>query len=213
MACVRWLLRYAKIKLRVLIWAFVGGLLLTPSAQAQTNFSELNAEERAAFGAEIRAALLENPALVAGVSSVALPPSSQPISPITQAYAQAVADDLALIRHYSARLFDPAQTRYGDSTAPVPLAVFISPDCPSCAAVLRDLQALVRDTPETPVRITILDITREADMAAALGLTSAPSYVLPNMMIRGQMPNIVLARYIKSLTEKGPAQMAGPSSN
>ncbi|MDQ7070010.1 MAG: hypothetical protein Q9M48_04595 [Rhodobacterales bacterium] len=188
------------------------GCLLGASAQAQTTFGALTDRERVAFGQELRAALRASPEIVAGVSdrqSLIPPPAP---SPVAQAYAQAVADDLALIGAHSARLFDPEQMAFGRKNG-VPVALFITRDCADCQRAQTDLRALANTV---EMRVTLFDLTTESDMADALGIDSAPSYVLPNMMIRGQMPNIVMSRYLTALmqanqTQTGPAQPADPA--
>ncbi len=47
------------------------------------------------------------------------------------------------------------------------------------------------DTPE--VQAALAD---QADLFTGMGLDTAPSYVLPTMLIRGQMPGIVLQKYL-----------------
>jgi len=198
MVCAKSPPRYAKIKLTALIWACLGAGLSGAPVQAQTDIFNLTTTERAAFQAEIRAVLRDTPEITAGVRAPTLT-TPAPVSPIADAYAQAVADDLALIESYSSTLFD--QAGYGAKDAAVVIALFTSPDCALCATALTDLRNL---TATHDLRITVIDIKAEADMAHALGLEGVPSYVLPNMMIRGQMPSIVLSRYIKALENADP---------
>ncbi|GEM_PF-205692 len=208
MVCAKSFLRFAETRRLKQFWAcaFLGCLLAT-GAQAQTTFGALTDQERVAFGDELRAALRAFPEIVAGVSdlqSIIPPPQA---SPVAQAYAQAVADDLALIGTHSARLFDVEQMAFGRKNG-VPVALFVTRDCADCQRAQTDLRDLAN---AVEMRVIIFDLTAEADMAAALGIDSAPSYVLPNMMIRGQMPNIIMSRYLTALAQTGPAQPADPA--
>ena len=45
-------------------------------------------------------------------------------------------------------------------------------------------------------RAALFDIGKDAALARALGLDTAPSYVLPDKILRGAMPAIVLDRYL-----------------
>jgi len=47
------------------------------------------------------------------------------------------------------------------------------------------------------LRVTLFDMAEDAALAAELGLDMAPSYVLPDMMLRGAMPAIVLEKYLR----------------
>ena len=46
-------------------------------------------------------------------------------------------------------------------------------------------------------RATLFDMDRDAALARDLGLDMAPSYVLPDRMLRGAMPSLVLERYLR----------------
>ena len=142
----------------------------TPLA-AQTDFTDLNAAERAAFGAEIRALLLDQPDIVARALAGPSP------------YADAVESDLSVIEAQAARLFPKGE----------PLAILVRRDCPDCAAALDELRAL---TDELKNDFHIVDLDSESGLSEALQIDTVPSYVLRNKMVRGHVPPVVLRRYL-----------------
>ena len=141
-------------------------------------------EGRATLGAEIRALLLAEPEI--------LEPALNPPS----AFAEAVSADLSRLDDLAPRLFDPALAGFGPQNAALQIAVFIHDACSDCARAQDDLQALVKDH---DLRVTLHrmdDNGAGAELAQALELSEAPSYVLPDMMIQGHMPPVVLERYL-----------------
>ena len=159
-----------------------GLFCLAAPAGADTDFTDLTKTERAIFHAEIREALLGLPDLNQRIA----PP---PIDP----YAEAVESDLARIEAQANRLFAPGLPGFGPADAARTIALLVRPACPECdraTAELRDL-AKTRD-----LRVTLIDMDANPDLAKALDLDLAPSYVLPDMMLRGHMPTIVLQRYL-----------------
>lgn len=85
-----------------------------------------------------------------------------------------------------------AGTLFPDGAA---IALFVGPDCAECATARTELLALgVR----LDIRVALHD-TRKPEAAAlleALSLDSLPAYVMPDRLIRGQMPTFVLERYL-----------------
>ncbi|MCM2561165.1 disulfide bond formation protein DsbA [Lutimaribacter sp. EGI FJ00015] len=138
---------------------------------AETDLTLLDPAERAAFGAEIRALLLQDPEIVA--RALAGP----------SIYADAIENDLSRIRAH-------ADTLFADGAA---LAIVTGPDCPSCAQALDELRVL---TTELNVTFTELNLTDNRALADDLQLDSVPSYVLPDKMVRGHVPPVVLRRYL-----------------
>mgnify|MGYP006307546147 CR=1 FL=1 len=155
--------------------------LATP-AGADTDFTDLTPAERAIFHAEIREALLGLPDLTDKIT----PP---PIAP----YADAVADDLARIEAQAARLFSPSLPGFGPADAAQAIALLTRADCPDCARAEADLRDLAKTH---DLRVTLIDMDANPDLAIALDIDLTPSYVLPDMMLRGHMPTIVLQRYL-----------------
>lgn len=139
---------------------------------AQTDFTALTDAERAAFQAEIRALLLDEPQIVARALAAPSP------------FAEAVNSDLSAIARHAATLF-------ADGAA---LALVIAPDCPDCDRALQELRALAD---ALGLSFRILDIKEHATLAADLELDTVPSYVLPRMMVRGHVPPVVLRRYLE----------------
>lgn len=162
----------------------VAGLLAlaAPAAGAETDFTDLTATERAVFHAEIREALLGLPDLT---EQIAPPPINL--------YADAVESDLARIKSQAKRLFAPGLPGFGPKDAAQTVALLTRPACPDCARAEAELRELAKTH---DLRVTLIDITKNPDLAQALELDLAPSYVLPDMMLRGHMPAVVLDRYL-----------------
>lgn len=156
-------------------------MLMAGDAQADTRFT---AAERAALGAEIRALLLDEPAIV----DRALNPPS--------AYEEAVVADRNRLVELAPQLFAPDQAGFGDVDAALRIALFTKADCADCGLALADLRDLAQ---RHDLRVTLFamdDDGPDAALAAALGLEQAPSYVLPDMMIQGHIPPVVMERYL-----------------
>lgn len=147
---------------------------------------DLPKQSRTALGEAIRAVLIDTPTLLAPVMDPA---------PLTGAdlYADEATHDLDLLARAAPRLFAPGLPGFGAEGAIPSLAFFTQTDCADCAmaeAELRDLATRLG------LRVTIFDMTEDAALATTLGLDMAPSYVLPDMMLRGAMPAIVLEKYL-----------------
>jgi glutaredoxin len=138
---------------------------------AQTDFTDLSAAERAAFRAELRALLLDEPEIVARALAGPSP------------YADAVESDLSLIDTHAAQLF-PANE---------PLAILVRSNCPDCIAALDELRTL---TDEIQIKFSIINLDDNPGLAAALQIDTVPSYVMSDKMVRGHVPSIVLRRYL-----------------
>lgn len=141
-----------------------------------------NEAERAALRAEIRAVLLDDPDIVDRVLN---PPS---------AFEEAVDADIARLTSLSPRLFAADAEGFGPTDATLQIALFVRDDCAACAQAVEDLRALQA---RLDLRVTLHRMDGAgADLAVALELREAPSYVLPAMMIQGQMPPVVLEQYL-----------------
>ncbi|SMX44809.1 hypothetical protein [Maliponia aquimaris] len=116
-----------------------------------------------------------------------------PAPVIADPYAEDIASDLARIAAEDS-LFDPSRTGFGPDGVPV-IAILTGPDCPDCAAALTALEALVT---RLGVRAAVVDTAHPEDAAimTRLGLDTLPSYVMPDRLIRGDMPVLVLERYL-----------------
>jgi protein-disulfide isomerase len=215
---------------------------------------DLSPEERAAFGAEVRALLLDEPQIVGRALGIG------PVDPFA-GYADEAARDAALLAESAAALTDdPGDWREGPADG-LPLVSFLPPACDGCADLLADLRAtatatgarlVVKDVPEPeaaarfltavhaelgpdawiearaalagvldaddpeallrlagargwPVerltdamesRDTRARIERVRALADGLGFDLAPSYVAGGILVRGDVPPAVLARYL-----------------
>ncbi|SLN62059.1 hypothetical protein PEL8287_03372 [Roseovarius litorisediminis] len=157
----------------------------------QTSFSALTKDERAILHEQIRAVLLANPELAAPALGLDLQSNPTPVD----IFADAVENDLTRIRSHAQALFDPALPGFGPVNAPLTIALFIRANCPDCARAEADLRQLVQTH---DLRVTLIDFDAHSALAHALELGMAPSYVLPEMLLRGHIPPIVLERYFKN---------------
>lgn len=183
---------------------------------------DLTPAQRAAFGAEVRALLMDEPALAAPALKGAAPDAAS-------IYADEAASDRARIAADAGLLFTPGPLGFGADKPKQTIALFLSADCADCAPALRDLIEIAAHRPGLRVELRALDADPAtlslmariaqhgpdaffdsgpgadampiagdagAGAAARLGLDLAPSYVLPDMMLRGWIPAIVLDRYL-----------------
>jgi len=93
----------------------------------------------------------------------------------------------------AAQLFNPNHPGFGLMDAPTRVAFFTAENCPDCTRAQEELRALAE---QLGFRVAVFDIGSDGALARSLGLDMAPSYVLPDMMLRGAMPSIVLERYL-----------------
>lgn len=142
------------------------------AALADTDFTALSEQERAAMRAEIRALLLSEPDIVARALAGPSP------------YSAAVDRDLGLIDRYAGTLF-------ADGAA---VAIFIDGNCPDCDRALDEIRDV---TDDYGMDFNVLNMSDHADIAQALELDTVPSYVFPDKMVRGHVPPIVLERYLR----------------
>lgn len=153
------------------------GLLAGPLSAAETDFRSLTLDERQAFGQELRKILLEDPSLVSHV----LRPTSG-----FQGHVQADHQKLAQL---SPKLW--AEPVAGPKGAPK-VAIITQPDCAACQEMLRVLTDWAKDG-----RLQLHKLPLKSDAARSLGLDTAPSYVFETMMVRGDVPAIVLQKYLR----------------
>jgi protein-disulfide isomerase len=121
---------------------------------------DLTEAERAAFRAEVRALLLEEPEIVARALSPA--PS----------YAEEAARDTALLDRLAPKLFgDDADYREGPADG-APLVAFLPPACEGCADLIEKLRALVRENGATRLIVKDLPGGDERQRTAAAFLSA-----------------------------------------
>jgi len=145
-------------------------------AGAQTDFGAMTAAERTAFNAELRAALMADPEMLAA----ALTPRNY----AAEANQLAAEDDRSMLERLSAQVLNGAD-----------IALFVSSDCAECGAAEDELLALSKRYGKT-FMLHDISTPEGALLAKELGLTDAPFYVLPDMILRGHMPEIVLSKYL-----------------
>lgn len=159
----------------------IAALLACTAATAQ----QAPQHTRTPLGEAIRDALIATPAL--------LPPDTGLSRPPLDLYRDEIARDLDILEHAAPRLFDAARPGLGPEDAPTRIAFFTRADCAACANARAELAALAT---RMGFRATLFDMDTDADLARDLGLDTAPSYVLPDKMLRGAMPSIVIERYM-----------------
>ncbi|EDQ04017.1 hypothetical protein OIHEL45_11805 [Sulfitobacter indolifex HEL-45] len=155
--------------------AVLAALALAMPAKAN-DFSALGPTERAALDAELRAAILASGDVIADALA-----GPQPAQSEMQQYIQ---DDLSLLERLAPNLLE------GHA-----VALFTSPDCSTCTAAISELKGLSMRYGTTFI-LHDLSAPQAAEWAKALGLSEAPFYVLPDMVLKGHMPAVVLARYL-----------------
>ncbi|MFZ7090607.1 hypothetical protein [Primorskyibacter sp. 2E233] len=111
-------------------------------------------------------------------------------------YADEISADLARIEAEAEALFSPDDASFGPPDAPIAIALFISKSCTDCSAAVRDLLAL---SERLGIGAKLIDVSQSESaqqMMARLTLDVTPSYVMRDKLIRGQMPALVLERYL-----------------
>lgn len=157
-------------------------LLATSMAQAaETDFRSLTPAQRANLGQEVRQVLATDPALVLPVFQT--PPQPTP-------YADAVDADRQLLRDLAPRIF-PTDTQGAGAGMPPAMALVMVPNCPDCDA----MQELLTGWADQG-RVRLFTLPLHSAEAQALGLDTAPSYVFETMIVRGDVPPIVLEKYL-----------------
>ena len=143
---------------------------------AQTDFGALTHAERRALGEEVRALLVAEPELAA--------PAVAPRNYDAEAYEEKAQADLALIASLTDQVL-----------AGAPIALFTGDDCADCGRALAELEAIT-DTYSIIFTHHMMSDPASAVLAAELGMTDPPFYVMADRILRGHMPDIVLRRYL-----------------
>lgn len=152
-------------------------LATCPLWAAETDFRGLSMPERSALGHEIRQTLIAQPDLVL--------PAFAPTAP---GYKDAIDADLKMLADLADRIF--AAPIAGDGDAPR-LALVTTPDCAACV----DFRALLTGW-ASQGRLRLYDLPLSSATAGALGLDTAPSFVFETLIVRGDVPPIVLEKYL-----------------
>ena len=143
---------------------------------AQTDFGALTHAERRALGEEVRALLVAEPELAA--------PAVAPRNYAAEAYQEKAQADLALITSLTDQVL-----------AGAPIALFTGDDCADCDRALAELEAIT-DAYAITFTHHMMSDPASAALAAQLGMTDPPFYVMADRILRGHMPDIVLRRYL-----------------
>ncbi len=156
------------------------GLLVPAMADAQTDLRRMTAGERAAFGEEVRATLLASPDIVAAALDRATPMQTA----VRDAFRAEVAEDMDLLTRLAPQVL-----------ASHDIALFVGDLCEGCTRAIEELRTLSDTSGVTFILHDIAD-PETAVLAKTLGLDMVPSYVLPDMVLRGHIPALVLQRYL-----------------
>ncbi len=156
--------------------AFLAALVLALPAGAD------EPSARDAFETELRAAVLANGDVIA--KALAGPTQMQ----------RHIQNDLLLLDRLAP-----------DLLAGHPIALFTAEDCETCATAAHELTAITKRYGITFIQHD-LSHPQPARWATALGLTDAPFYALPKMILNGHMPPIVLEKHLTPNKVKTPPQ-------
>ncbi len=166
-----------------IVWSVAVALLTGSAAIAQ----QPPPQSRSPLGEAIRDALIATPEILPPGPGLGL--SRAPLD----LYGEDIARDLDVLSHAAPHLFSADQPGFGPRGTATRIALFTRADCPDCATAMQELQVLAD---RMGFRVALFDLARDAALARDLGLDMAPSYVMPDRMLRGLMPAIVLERYL-----------------
>jgi len=166
-----------------LVWTAFGVLALSLPCSAGTDFGKLKRSERRALGIEIRAVLAATPELLEQFRA----------GPAQPDYSEEVRTDKARIAAHAVQLFSSDSPGFGPIDAKKRIAFFVGPNCETCQRAENELRNLARTD---NVRVTVHDTTDSDALFKQLGGDVLPYYVFPEMMLRGQIPSVVLERYL-----------------
>ena len=136
----------------------------------------LDPTTRAAFDSELRAAILANGDVIAKALAAPQPAQSE--------MRQYIQDDLTLLERLAPELL-----------AGHAVALFTAQDWDTCNTAVKELTEITKRYGLTFIQHE-LHMPQAARWAAALGLDAAPFYVLPEMVLNGHMPPVVLEKYL-----------------
>jgi len=111
-------------------------------------------------------------------------PAVAPRNYAAEAYQEKAQADLALIASLTDQVL-----------AGAPIALFTGDDCADCGRALAELEAIT-DTYSIIFTHHMMSDPASAALAAQLGMTEPPFYVMADRILRGHMPDIVLRRYL-----------------
>jgi protein-disulfide isomerase len=135
-------------------------LLLAAGPAAAFDPGAMTPAERAAFGAEVRALLLDEP----GIVGRALSPGPN--------YAEEAARDAVLLDDLAGALYDdPADVTAGPEEG-TPLVAFLPAACEACAGTLAQLRALAEESGTTRLIVKDFPDPAEGDARAAAFLVA-----------------------------------------
>lgn len=160
--------------------SLIAGLTVpAPALAAQTDFRHLTPAERALLGDEIRQVLRADPDLVRPAFEAPIP---------TPGYQDEIDQDRDLLTRLADQIW---ATPVAAPTGAPKLAVITAPDCAPCDAVLDQLTSWAQAG-----RVDLYTLPMNDAAAHALGLDTAPSFIFETMIVRGDVPPVVLEKYL-----------------
>ena len=134
------------------------GLVAAAPAAAQTDIGNMTPEERAAFGAEVRAYLLANPEVLTEV-----------VDELTRQREEAqAAADRELIAAYAEQLYeDPRDYVAGNPEGDVTVVEFLDHNCPYCKKAHPEVLQLLEQDPNVRLVVKEFPILGPASIAAS----------------------------------------------
>lgn len=163
----------------LLVASLIAGLATAPLFAAQTDFRRLTPAERAVLGDEIRQVLRTNPDLVRPAFEAPVP---------VPGYQDEIDQDRALLRDLAPQIWATPLITSGNAPK---LAIVTAPDCAPCAAVQDQLTGWAQAG-----RVDLFTLPLDSHAARALGLDTAPSFILETMIVRGDVPPVILEKYL-----------------
>ncbi len=151
-------------------------LLTAAPLWAGSDLNALSPAERIAFGAEVRALLLDEPEIVQR--------AMQPPDYGAAAYRDEADADMALL-----------ETMRQEVLAGTDIALFVRGGCADCDAAKAELEEISKATGATFI-LHNLNEPGFARITEALELDEAPFYIMADRVLRGHMPAVVLTKYL-----------------
>ncbi|MEQ5868898.1 hypothetical protein J4E08_03175 [Sagittula sp. NFXS13] len=111
--------------------------------------------------------------------------------PATDLYGAEKSADRSRIAADAPTLFAPLT----EGARPAEIVLFVGPDCEDCDRARRELTDLANDL-DVPWRSFSLENAEHRAMFERLQFDALPAYVLPDRLIQGHMPDLVLRTYL-----------------
>lgn len=121
------------------VYGLATAMALIGAGAMALNLAEMNTEERAAFGAQVRSYLIENPEVIEEAQRAL---EKRQADAQQERDAQMVTDNIAVLHH------DPMSPVLGDPNAPFTVVKFNDFNCGHCRATSPDLMTFLKENPD-----------------------------------------------------------------